>query len=158
MTNLPLFDGPTLFICLPVDRRSAGQITLIRGRRVSGRWRCLGKADNARAIRAGNRERDPTLPYGDFPTGTYEVTGYVAFETPHPRIGNGWLPLDGALGQARDAKQGGRTGLGIHAGRGDDELRPTYGCLRMLDRDFAAMVDAISDDPVLVMAVEELPA
>ncbi len=39
--------------------------------------------------------------------------------------------------QARKAELKGRTGLGIHGGRGDAVLKATHGCVRLKDRDMA---------------------
>lgn len=116
--------------------------------------RCRGKADTARAERADNPTRDPTKPYGDFPTGDYKPTQLNIFTHPHARIGIGWIPLEGISGQALDALNGHRTGLGIHAGRGDERLVATYGCLRVRDTDFKKMHEIIGRKPVYVMCRE----
>ena len=146
-------------IYLPAIRARQGILRLFRGptQEYMMDAPCLGKADNARAAKANNLTRDPALPYGDTPTGEYAVTRYFGFAEPHPRIGNGWIPITGISGQAEDAVEGGRTGLGIHAGRGDDRLIPTYGCVRMLDRDMAWMAKLVGQEEIRVEVFEGVP-
>ena len=145
-----------LRIFLPRDRSKPGFFHLfdIDGHAVLTNIRCLGKADAERAIGEGNPDRHPDLPYGDTPAGTFEPTALQMFPTPHPRMGTGCIPLVGASGQALDAKLRGRTGLAIHAGRGDDRLVPTYGCIRLLQRDFDEVAKLLADAEPLNVTVE----
>lgn len=146
-------------IYLPADRRRKGVLRVFRGptQEYMMDAPCLGKADNGRAAKAGNPDRDPALPYGDTPAGEYAPAKYVRFAEPRPRIGEGWIPMTGISGQAGDAVRGGRTGLGIHAGRGDGRLVPTYGCLRMLDRDMAWLAKLVGGDEILIEVFEGEP-
>lgn len=137
---------------LPHDRAQHGTLALVNaldGATVAGPWMCRGKADSARAAKAGNPTRDPALPYGDHPSGVWEITGYVArHERRDPseaflKYGPGFLSLIGREGVAEDAMER-RTDIGIHAGReqSDGSLVATYGCLRTMP------------DAVMVCAVE----
>ena len=143
-------------ISLPLSRPRPGMLVLsnTEGRPLLPPFFCLGKADNARATRAGNPDRDPTKPYGDTPAGVYAETSLVKFGAAHRRLGRAWIPIDGAEGQALRAVEGGRTGLGIHAGRGNDRLIPTYGCVRMLDREFDLLAHRVGRGPIVVTIVE----
>jgi hypothetical protein len=140
---------------LPPDRRGIGDLRVYgpNGGLLAGPFPCLGKADNARAMDKGNPTRSRHFPYGDTPTGRYAATRFVIFQHRHPRLGNGWIPLEGIDGEAREAAMNGRTGLGIHGGRGD-MLPPTYGCLRMRDRDLADLADALGNSAVTVDIME----
>ena len=115
---------------------------------------CLGKADNDRALNEGNPDRDPILPYGDTPSGDFKPCKVERFDPPHARIGWSWIPLYGASGDAMRAMIG-RTGLGIHAGKGDDRLVPTYGCVRIRDRDMMILAREIGTDAVTV-SIEDM--
>jgi len=125
---------------LPANRWNKGVLTVI-GDDGESVFTCpaRGKADGGRAKRADNPERYPVLPYGDTPLGDYAPTRLIRFAEPHRRLGWGWIPLEGAAGDARTARVAGkRTGLGIHAGRGE-RLMATYGCLRLRQSDFDSL-------------------
>lgn len=136
---------------LPRDRSGYGELRLVnrRGETIAGPWMCRGKSDSQRAKRAGNPTRDPLLPYGDHPTGTWELTHYVARheradpEEAFAKYGPGFLLLKGVEGAAEEAMAR-RSAIGIHAGRDlpDGSLMVTYGCLRTVP------------EAVLVCAVE----
>lgn len=127
---------------------------------------CLGKADNGEALKRGNAARIPTLPYGDTPTGDYGPTRLVLFDHRHARMGIGWIPIEGANGDALVARQkkdradlpdeGARSGLGIHAGRGSERLVPTYGCVRLKDSDFARLAEIVGERTIEVSIGEAL--
>lgn len=146
-----------IVIFLPRDRAKQGLLHLFGddGRFLTGNIRCLGKADNQRAIEAKNPLRDSTRPYGDTPSGTYAPSKVTLFEPVHPRLGKAAILIDGVEGNALIAKEEGRTGLAIHGGRGNDGLVPTYGCVRVLDRDMEKLVMALGDLPVTV-EIEDL--
>lgn len=150
----------TMKIMLPEDRAKPGILRLFEGPQQTLVFdaQCLGKADNLRAADKGNPARDPARPYGDTPTGEYGPTRWFPFAQPHPRMGDGWIPLSGISGQAEDAVRNGRTGLGIHAGRGDGRLVPTYGCVRMRDADMARLAEIVGDREIRVEIYEELAA
>lgn len=111
---------------------------------------CRGKADSQKATANGNPGRDPTLPYGDTPSGRFELTEITATGDHAPKLGPLWIPLVGKDGDAAAAKMNGREGLGVHGGRGDGELIATYGCLRLRDRDFALLKSLVGTDQVSV--------
>lgn len=150
-----------IHVYLPKDRNDAGWLNLAGP---DGALRlynipCRGKADNERAAREGNPSRDPTRPYGDTPSGTYDPERIVQFDPPHHRLGRWFLPLrgagGGASGDALLADERGRTGLGIHAGRGDGRLITTYGCLRLHDRDMAEIA-AIVGAELVTVTIEDI--
>lgn len=146
-----------LLVTLPPNRAYSGYFLATDDDGVllaSGR--CLGKSDNGQAARHNNPDRDPTKEYGDTPTGDYHPTKAVmwAFEN---KFGKGWIPIDGATGQAMAAMEGGRSGLAIHAGRmySDGRLTPTYGCVRVSTVDFDKIVAAAAGGEILVTVIEE---
>ena len=67
-----------IVVALPADRTKTGTLTLQDDDRetVAGPYTALGKADNEWSAKMGNLSRDSTEPYGDTPTGTYDVVGY----------------------------------------------------------------------------------
>jgi len=125
-------------ITLPKDRKKPGTLVLRddRGQTMFS-CHCLGRS----AGHASNPSRDPLKYRGDTPTGRYATT--FVTHLPHPVTGIGllWITLDPDNfydgSQARQAELKGRRGLGIHGGRGNIILKPTHGCVRLLDRDMA---------------------
>ena len=126
---------------LPHDRSTPGRLALLTedGAEVLV-CQALGKADNGGAAAHGNPTRDPIRPYGDCPTGTFDVTGWAATDRSDTeevdRFGpHGKVVLDPTGGPALEGKRNGRYGLLIHGGRLNmsQRLRPTYGCLRVTD-------------------------
>ena len=61
----------------------------------------------------------------------------------------------GLQGDAATAVECGRTGLGLHAGRGDDRLVPTYGCLRITDLHFDRLAECLDGDAVEIRILEQ---
>lgn len=146
-------------VLLPRDRTRPGTLFLFSGTVEIFSADCLGKADNAQAAKNGNPTRDPVRPWGDTPTGTYHPVKVRRFEPEHATLGPYAIPLLGAGGQALEActarpDKPARTELYVHAtrtndaGRGEDRLIPTYGCLRLEDGDMKALVEAIGDETV----------
>ena len=135
-------------ITLSPDRTQPGELSYNRKS-----LPCLGKADNTRAAAHGNSRRDPVHPWGDTPTGLYAPARVVWFAARTP-LGEAWLPLEGVHGDALTARHNGRTGLGIHAGRGSGRLVPTYGCVRLRARDFYTMLCVVGDRRVDVEIIE----
>lgn len=116
---------------LPIDRTQEGSIYL-DGAMLG---RCRGKADNQKASEHGNASRDPRFPYGDHPSGKYQVIEVrsVAPSDAHS-YGTFKLVLKCLDGAALDAANNGRTDLEIHGGDPQADgvsLRATYGCLRV---------------------------
>jgi len=147
-------DTWTLRVSLPRDRRQSGDFELLdaAGNKVLVGG-CLGKADNEQAIKAGNAARDPIRPYGDTPSGLYRPARVLHLVPRHQRMGDYAIPMIGAAGQALGAMAA-RTGLYVHAGRGDARLVPTYGCLRLLDRDMLAIQRRVGDSLITVEIAE----
>lgn len=114
---------------------------------------CLGKADGQQAAKVGNPSRNPVRPYGDTPLGRYAPARLTTFNPPHPRLGLYGIELIGEAGPAL-AAMAERAGLWVHGGRGDGRLVPTYGCLRLLDRDMAAVARRVGGDLVRVTIAE----
>lgn len=147
-----------LVFTFPSDRRYAGYFTLVDEQGVlvmSGR--ALGKADNARAMKADNPTRDPRKPYGDTPTGIYGPSHFVTPEMPHARLGKYWIPMTGASGDAEVVDGSTRWGILIHAGRlhTDGRLIPTYGCIRLSDRDLDQLHDVLGEKFTAIEVREE---
>lgn len=132
-----------LIIKLPKDRRELGELRLfgadagVTARPIFS-CLCLGRS----AGHATNPSRDPLRFRGHTPTGTYAPTFVTALARPIAGIGSLWIGLDPIGGQAQRAEDAGRTGLGIHGGRGDEVYKMTHGCIRLRDTDMAALARA----------------
>lgn len=143
----------TIAVDLPSDRTRAGLLALrdSNGKLLAGPWRVLGKADGQTAKANNNPNRSRVLPYGDTPTGRYNVTGAfkVGDGTTYSKKSygiHGALRLDPVSGEAKQAKDiGHRTGLLIHSGDlgTQNRLRPTNGCLRLSNDDMKALLDEL---------------
>lgn len=144
----------SVIVTLPKNRWNTG---LIRVEEPGGKELfaslCRGKADGQNAAKHGNPDRDPTLPWGDTPTGDYLQTRLIEFAEP-TQLGDAWVPIEGVSGAAAAAKQNGRTGLGIHAGRGA-KLMATYGCVRLRQSDFDRFADVVGDNRLAVRVQEQ---
>lgn len=136
---------PRIVIDVLRDRTRPGELRFESDGDCFGRWICLAKADNAQATASGNPKRIPAKVDGDTPTGTFRVLDIRAKVTsmantrtygPHPMI-----YIEGISGDALTAKINNRRGLAIHGGaaRADGGLRPTHGCVRMLDASMAEL-------------------
>jgi hypothetical protein len=124
-------------ITLPKDRRQSGALVLRdNANNILFSCKCLGRS----AGHASNPARDPMKFRGDTPVGKYALTFVTQLAKPINGIGSLWVGLDPDNfydTPARRAEKNGRTGLGIHGGRGDAVLKATHGCVRLLDRDMA---------------------
>lgn len=145
---------------LPADRTKTGTIALVdtmTGLPIFGPVPAFGRAARNTAGKHGNPKAAATLPFGDTPTGSYRIP-YVLKSgdgTTHPKdvYGSaGVIALDPVSGQALTAKGNGRVGLAIHAGRQiatptpmASHLKPTNGCVRMLEGDLAHLIKAMKD-------------
>lgn len=116
----------------------------------AGPFVCLGKSDNEAAADAGNPSRDPLHVDGDFPLGEYsaQLVKWPAAPGPVSRREYGpygYIVLTPVSGDALTAQLNGRDGLRVHAGDPSlaGGLRPTHGCLRLSNRDFLALLQAI---------------
>jgi len=145
-----------LLILLPKNRTIAGHAICL-GPHGETLFNCeaLGKADGQRAIAENNVGRLSTLPYGDTPLGDYRPSRVISLSPRHPRIGDLWIPLEGETGNALSAMENGRRGLGIHAGRGDSRLVPTFGCIRLRDSDLQH-IHSLAHDNQFKISIEEI--
>lgn len=149
---------------LPTDRKKTGTLKLVSttsGLVLFGPVAVLGRAARNTAAANGNPNGDALLPFGDTPVGTYNVPAIVAnggsTSRPVAQYGqSGSIRLDPVGGDALQAKNNGRTGLLIHAGRhayssviDPKALKPTNGCIRMRDWDLQLLIDAIRNNGLL---------
>jgi len=141
-----------LKIRLPSDRTKLGVLELLdtsTGLAVFGPVGCYGKADQTSAATHGNSTRDPTKPYGDTPLGGYDVTGTLGPDLPS----YGQYARFVLVGRTGDSmiRQAVTQDLRIHGGPvslGPALLRPTNGCVRLLDNDVLGLLTSLSDNGV----------
>lgn len=166
-------------IKLPADRLKTGTLELVdpaTGLRVFGPVPALGRAARTPASAHCNPNGLATKKYGDTPTGGYRVPRVLESGdgTPHPAAAYGSagvIVLDPVSGEAQTAEENGRTGLLIHSGRQvasptplPSHLKPTNGCVRVLEGDQRALIQAMRDyaflfpGDVTVMVGPEGPA
>jgi hypothetical protein len=124
-------------ITLPKDRTKPGTLVLKdpKGETLFS-CPCLGRSSG----HSTNLKRDPMKYRGNTPVGKFMLTSVDRLGYWHRGIGTLWVQLDPDDfydTQARRAEIGGRRGFGIHGGRGNDILKVTHGCVRLLDRDMA---------------------
>lgn len=113
---------------------------------------CLGKSDLYMAIKHGNPNCIPVLPFGDTPTGEYScvytdtisLPGYDNAQFAHSYGLNGIVAMVGVSGDALTAYQDGkRSGIDIHGGDplpgSMTGLRVTDGCVRIANQDMNKM-------------------
>jgi hypothetical protein len=146
-------------ITLPHNRMNLGQLSVTDdgGAVTFGPVPCLGRADGHDAGLHQNPTRDPALPFGDTPIGTYSVAALVdhmASETDlHTYGAHPSVLLEPLTGQALTAKQQGRTGLMIHGGAPSQTggLRPTHGCVRLSENDQGSLMTLVT--PVVLSSI-----
>lgn len=156
--------GTIVKIQLPADRKKTGTLTLVdaaTGFTLFGPAPVLGRAARNTAEAKGNPEGNSLKPFGDTPTGTYNVNNIVrnGAGTTRPVVQygeSGSIVLDPSGGDALTAKGNGRTGILIHAGRhanssvvAPNALKPTNGCIRMRDWDLNLLIEAIKNNTIL---------
>lgn len=154
----------TIRVQLPSDRAKTGTLTLVNpgtGLVLFGPVPVLGRAARDTADAHGNPSGSSLQPYGDTPTGTYDVARIVGngngTSRPIAVYGqSGSIVMEPTGGDALTAKGNGRVGLLIHAGRHAFSsvvdalaLKPTNGCIRILDFDLANLITAIKDNALL---------
>lgn len=136
----------TLIATLPTDRAQTGTLQVILNGATMESFPCLGKADNDMARRKGNPSRNPERPYGDTPTGTWTVRVGITKREQDVYGKHPVLMLWPTGGQAMKAYNiGRRSGIWIHGGEpsATGGLRPTYGCIRVLDETMARLHELI---------------
>ena len=140
---------------LPRDREREGRLWVtedLGGGAVFGPVRCRGEADNAAAATHHNPEEDPAATFGDHPYGVSRIATVVHTDPTDAKkvrsYGPVFLALHAVSGQAWDARQAGRTGIGIHGGAPGPggTLRPTYGCLRLDNADVERLATLVADE------------
>lgn len=133
-----------LTITLPTERTKLGSATL--GGTV---FACLGKSDNQTAAAHNNPTRNPLLPFGDTPLGTYIGTVVPAGADTAGYGPNKRILLTPVSGDCVKAEKNGREGLMCHGGDPNPEytqwggLRPTFGCVRLSNADMGTVLAAI---------------
>lgn len=141
-----------LYVELSTDRNQTGTLRLqtTGGVTLAGPFDAYGRSDTKIATAHGNPSRDPTMPYGDTPTGSYSVpsamaTGDSTSYRGHSYGPNGALVLKPESGDALTAASNGRVGLLVHGGDPGNggKLRATHGCLRLSNSDMASLMAAI---------------
>lgn len=145
---------------LPKDRRQIGELAVLDGETTALHGiECRGKADNGTAMDRGNPSRLTTMPYGDMPSGRWHGCKVTRLAKSADGIGGAWIPLDKPWsGDAVQAQINGRRGLAIHAGRGNDALVATKGCIRVRDRDFARLCEVLGAREFDVEVIDTEPA
>lgn len=106
---------------------------------------CLGRSAGILDALTGTVRRDPLKYRGNTPLGGYALTFVSHLAKPIAGIGSIWIGLDPISGEALKAEQNGRTGLGIHGGRGET-LKPTHGCIRLRDTDMRELARVAGKD------------
>ena len=154
----------TLKVVLPTDRTKAGTLTLVNpatGLVLFGPVPVLGRAARNTATAHNNPTGNSLQPFGDTPKGTYDIARIVGNGSGTSRPTNvygqsGSIVLDPTGGDALTAKNNGRIGLLIHSGRhafssvvDAKALKPTNGCIRMLDFDMGQLITAIKNNGLL---------
>ena len=138
----------SLTIGLPKSRSRCGTLTLAREDNeilIDGAP-VAGLASSGLAARHMNENRDPVLPYGNVPTGTYRLSGIYASgdgtRLPARQYGpHGVIALTPVSGQGLLAAGAGRGTLLIHGGPAgpNETLRSTAGALRLANADMQAL-------------------
>lgn len=143
-----------LLVELAKDRTRVGRLTLVdwRGEVIAGPFPALAKADKQSAIRNGNPKRNPIKPFGDTPTGLYELSITHPLTPPRSYGIHAAFRMNPVSGQALQAKINGRSGLLIHGGTSGagGRLRPTHGCIRLFDEDIKILLDVVSEHKELL--------
>lgn len=140
---------------LPTDRTHLGNLLLLNddGDIVLGPVPCLANSDSEYAQINGNPTRDPLKRGGDTPLGQWtatweKFTGSVGESVEHSYGPHGKVHLHATGGDALTAQNNGRTGICIHSGPLNPAytatlgLRPTHGCIRIMDE---PMLDLLTE-------------
>jgi hypothetical protein len=155
---------------LPANRLYLGQWSVLDDDSVVqlGPFPADGKSDSTNAAAHGNPTRDPKQQFGDTPTGEFKGLLGSEPDTPDNRHAYGlpdesgripviWLtPIEGDTDvwkrQLSEDEAAGlpvtkhvNMGLAIHTGppNAQNQMRPTFGCIRTWQQDFAKVVPLI---------------
>ena len=136
------------------DRTHPGTMVMLDGEpeegglRLGGPWPVVGMADIAMAAAQGNDVRNSLLPFGDTPTGTYQVLDILPARTDEMGIQlfgtERILRLRPVSGDAGRADANGRTSLLLHGG---PEGTPTDGSLRVPDAAMRELLAMLPTNP-----------
>ena len=141
-----------IVVRLPENRDYAGQLTIESpgGKRIAGPFEVCGRADDELARHNKNSARNPLLPFGDTPLGSYRAVQIMPSGPGTPyRSGEfgsaGIVLLQPRHGEAALADANGRFGFFIHGGTlaRNGALRPTEGSLRLSNRDQKKFIAAL---------------
>lgn len=142
-----------IFFNLKKYRPSGGMAEVVDedGQVVLGPWPCLGCCDSTAAAAHGNPSCNPLKPWGNTPTGDYQIQGLLNHGTLEANLHSygPWdaLVLDGLTGDAYAATHGTGERSGIEAHGGDPSstggLRVTHGCPRSSNADQKTLVEFI---------------
>lgn len=135
-----------IYSALPLNREGEGSLWVVdNSRTIFGPVRCRGEADNSKAFKANNVQEDPAAAFGDHPYGVSLVVKVTRDPKPVDTYGVAFIHLRPVSGQAWQARQNGRDGIGIHGGKlgPNNSLRATYGCLRLDNDDLKRLLEVI---------------
>ena len=150
-----------ILVRLARDRRRCGSLAVFddEGESVFAPFAVAGLASAGTAAAHGNPSRNPLLPYGDTPKGTYRARpllpgNFVA----SPDLGSGGaILLEPVAGDAALAEANGRFRLFIHGGApgSGGALRATAGSIRVSDEALAVLLALLANDVPALCGVFE---
>ena len=144
-----------ILVELGSDRDRCGTLGVFdaNGHRLAGPFPVAGRASDALAAARGNPRREPTLRYGDMPTGGFAVRGILKTGKTTPFAAaeygpHGVVILEGISGEAAIAEANGRFQFFVQAGAlaKDGSLRSTAGALRLSNEHQRLLVAALKRD------------
>lgn len=160
----------TIEVTLPRNRLELGKLRLLDGQIISHEGPALGLADGGMATQAGNPQRDPMKRNGDTPTGEYSGI-WLANNLGGPdgaklkrTYGDYPILLLTPTGGQALLTRGVRTGLAIHSGALNpspayskwQQMRPTNGCVRILDATHKFIFDQTRNRGPVKVTVSEI--
>lgn len=150
-----------ILVRLAPERRRCGTLAVFddAGTPVYAPFAVAGLASTQAAQAHGNPSRNPLLPYGDTPKGTYRASPLLPGEFPaSPELGNvGAILLEPVGGDAALAEANGRFRLLIHGGASGSGggLRASAGSLRVSDEALAILLALLVNDRPALCGVFE---
>lgn len=152
-----------LVAIFPKDRTKLGTIEARNGASLIESFQMYAKSDNAEAAKHGNASRNPLKPFGDTPTGTWNVRTGKAFTSAADVRTYGPNPVftlwpTGGQALASHGPNNRRTGIWLHGGalNASGGLRPTFGCLRVHNETMARLHDlAKQHGPITTLETKE---
>lgn len=150
-----------ILVRLTPERRRCGTLAVFddAGELVFAPFAVAGLASTQAAKSGGNPARNPLLPYGDTPKGTYRARPLQPGEfAASSDLGSGGaILLEPIAGDAALAEANGRFRLFIHGGRPGSAgaLRATAGSLRVSDEALAILLALLANDAPALCGVFE---